>query len=665
MEQKQLTRIFGTLTFAISMVAYWMTMAPTVSFWDCGEFIACAYKMAIPHPPGAPIYLLIGRIFTFLPDFLFGNVAAKVNFISVLASAFTVLFLYLIVVQLVKEMIRDTEGVMGWVPHLGGFVGAMALAFSHSFWFNAVEAEVYALSMFFTSFMVWLVLKWADHQGENANSRWILAAAYVMGLAMGVHILNVLVLPALVLVVYFKRFEPDLKSFAIMGAIGLGLTALLYPGVVIYIPAIAKNLGFVGLIAMILALMALLYFFVDKKMGTGAIFVLSMLLIIVGYSAYLMILIRSGLDPNIDENNPETMTEFVSYINREQYGDHHLDREKRRMESPNGRAYQGKWDFFWDYQIQEMYVRYFMWNFAGIKDVDITFRDRVPADPFKFWMIPLLLGFFGAYMHFQRDWKNALMVFALFFMTGLAIVLYLNQPDPQPRERDYSYVGSFFAFAIWIGIGAAGVLEAVAGYAKRLGSGAPEKALTFSVALLMLVLVPMRMFSENYHLHNRKGNYVARDYSYNMLVSAGKNGVIFTNGDNDTFPLWYLQEVENVRPDVRVANLSLLNTSWYIQQLKDMKPTAPISLSDEQIDKISLIPWPNNKNFELPVVPEDVVRAEAQRFEVTMGEEANVPERMSFNLRPKYTYRSPDGRTIGMLRVQDLMILNILSTNRF
>ena len=378
----------------------------------------------------------------------------------------------------------------------------------------------------------------------------------------------------------------------------------------------------------------------------------------------MMVFIRSNLDPNIDENDPETIESFISYINREQYGDHHFNRERRMRESPNGKQYSGAWDFFWNYQISEMYVRYFVWNFGGIEQSNDFNRERKRADPSQFWYLPLLLGFIGAYYHFARDWENGLAVFVLFFMTGLAIVLYLNQPDPQPRERDYSYVGSFFAFAIWVGIGASALMEWSHEFLKKQNNGMANAAPW--LVFVLLLAVPFRMFSVNFHNHNRTGNYVASDYSYNMLINSDKNGIIFTNGDNDTFPLWYLQEVDNVRPDVRVANLSLMNTPWYIDQLKNKEPKVPISLNEGQIKNINLYPWPKPKDFEVPTIPESIRKSEEKQFKlVTKNENPTIPDKMVFKVNPKIQVPTRGGGRMGALRIQDYMILNILTANRF
>ena len=665
MDNKMVNRIFAAFAFVASFVVYLMTMAPTVSFWDCGEFVACSYRLSIPHPPGAPLFLLLGRVFTLIPEFLIHNVAARMNLLSALSSALTVLFLHLSIAHFIREYLESDEGFQRFIPSIGGLIGAMTFAFSHSFWFNAVEAEVYALSMLFTSLFVWLVLLWSEKHKEANNERILLLIAYLMGLAMGVHILNALVMPMLVMVVYYRRYEINFVSFIVMGAVGGLFTGLLYPGVVKGIPGIASLIGFGGLLMMIILLAGFIMFSTKNKMHVASLFLTAIMLITIGYSSYLMIYIRSNLDPNIYENNPERIEKFISYMNREQYGDHHLDRERRRQESPNGNRYKDGSEFFWDYQINEMYIRYFVWNFGGIEETQDYSRERKRADPSQFWYIPLLLGYIGLFYHFYRDWKGGLAVFTLFFMTGLAIVLYLNQPDPQPRERDYSYVGSFFAFAIWIGIGAAAILEYASKFFRdRQIPG--ESAVAWLLAALILFAGPGRMFAKNYHSHNRSGNYVAWDYSYNMLVSNEKDGILFTNGDNDTFPLWYLQEVEDVRTDVRVANLSLLNTDWYISQLKNKEPKVPISLSNKQIEDINLQPWPNEKTFEVPTIPAAIRKAEAKQYQISLDKDSvEVPGKMSFKVRPKIQIPTRDGRQFGALRVQDLMILNILSTNRF
>lgn len=652
-------QVFAAVAFVVSLVVYIMTMAPTVSFWDCGEFIACSYKLAVPHPPGSPLYLLVGRVFTFIPSFLIENIARRVNLISPLSSAFTVMFLHLIIVYLVRNFLKATDGFMKYVPYMAGLIGSLTFAFSTSFWFNAVEAEVYAPSMLFTGLVVWLIFRWSERSEQIGNERYILLIAYLMGLAIGVHLLNVLALPTILMIIYYKRYEITPTTFLVLVVVGLLLTAFIYPGMVQGIPWVAEKIGFAGLSLVLIMLVGLLAYSVSNRKHLISLLVTSALLITIGYSSYLMIYVRSNLNPNIDENNPETIENFISYMKREQYGEQYLSRERRWQESANRAQYTSAMDFFWTYQVNKMYVRYFLWNFGGIAD------DGVGADVTKFWLIPLLLGFLGAYYHFLKDWKYGLAVGVLFFMTGLAIIIYLNQPDPQPRERDYSYVGSFFAFAIWVGIGAAAVLEKVAAAWKQARGPNASQLLPWAVALLLLLGAPFHMLAKNYRTQDRTGNYVAWDYSYNMLISAEPDGIIYTNGDNDTFPLWYLQEVENVRPDVRVANLSLLNTSWYISQLKNKEPRVPISLSDAQIERINLQPWPRTQTYEVSTIPEDIRAAEEKRYQIALKKAPEeIPDKISFEVKPKIRIPTRDG-VVGALRVQDLMILNTLSANKF
>ena len=644
MSEKLVNRIFAAIALLYSFVVYFLTMAPTVSFWDCGEFIASSYKLAVPHPPGAPLYLLVGRLFSLLP--IFADIGRRVNFISVISSGLTVMFLYLIIVHFIKEFMARGEEFSRYIPYIGALIGALSFAFSNSFWFNAVEAEVYAPSMLFTSMVVWLILRWSERSNEIGNEKYLIFIPYLIGLAIGVHLLNVLTLPMVVLIIFYKKYEVNFTNLIYAGLVGVLVTALVYPGVVKGVPNIAEWVGFFGLGVLILVGLFLLSWTVKNHKNLSAILLTGLLLVVLGYSSYMMIYIRSGLNPNIDENDPETIERFISYLNREQYGKQTSDRYQTWQDSPNKDRYSSTLDFFWNYQINKMYIRYFEWNFIGRSS---NGRD---VDYVKFFFIPFLLGMVGAFSHFRRDWKHALAVFALFFMTGLAIILYLNQPDPQPRERDYSYVGSFFAFAIWIGIGAAVILEWVEKNTRNLGPALPA-----IVAVFLFLGSPVLMMARNFHEQNRTGNYVAWDYSYNMLISVEPNGVLFTNGDNDTFPLWYLQEVENIRTDVRVANLSLINTSWYIKQLKHNAPKVPISLSDEEIDQIGPIPWPKKRRFELEV-PAKVAQIETRDYQKSFSVgNLTPPKKISFELGPKIFGR--------YLRTQDLMILNILATNKF
>jgi len=645
MNEKRFHQLSATFVLIFSFIVYFMTMAPTVSFWDSGEFIAASFKLAIPHPPGAPLYLLVGRIFSILP--IFEDIARRVNFISTISSALTVFFLYLISVHVIKNYLKPREGFGRYIPYLASTIGSLTFAFTNSFWFNAVEAEVYASSMLFTSLVIWLIFRWSERSDEIGNEKYILFIFYLVGLAIGVHLLNVLTLPTVFLIIFYKKYKVNLTNLVYLALVGILLTGLVYPGVVKGVPLIADIAGFMGLAIALITLILVWAWAVRNKRHVWALMSMMLLLLTIGYSTYLMIYIRSNLDPNIDENDPETIEKLLSYLNREQYGKQSFDRYQAWQQSPNKQKYSSAWDFFWDYQINYMYVRYLLWNFVGkhINQRDVDFA--------RLWGIPFLLGLLGAYYHFRRDWKYALAIFVLFFMTGLAIVLYLNQPDPQPRERDYSYVGSFFAFSIWISVGVAVILEWLS---KNLFRSRSAFATSFA-ALVLFLISPVNALVKNYDMQDRTGNYVAWDYSYNMLVSTEPNGILFTNGDNDTFPLWYLQEVEGIRPDVRVANLSLLNTNWYIKQLKEKEPKVPISLSDKDIERIMPIPWPKKRKIEIDI-PKTLKFDEWKEYKdyFRLGID-KLPDKMVFDLGPKIFGR--------YLRVQDYMILNILVSNRF
>ncbi len=651
MDYRKISVYLSWLVFAITFVVYSLTVAPTVSYWDCGEFIAASYKLAVPHPPGAPLYLLVGRIFSMIP--FVSDIGLRVNYISVISSALTVMLLYLIIVHLFREWRGKLESETDWmIAMVSGAVGSLTFAFTHSFWFNAVEAEVYAPSMLFTALIVWLSLVWSEKSEKPGNERYLLIIAYLIGLAIGVHLLNVLALPFLALIIYFRKFDYEFKTFAITSVITVAVILIIYPGIVKYLPQLASVAGVFGLVLFFVAIIWFVLWAVNNNKRLASLMSLSVLLIIIGYSTYSMIYIRSNLDPMIDENNPENLKNFISYLNREQYGEHSIvDRAKVWRESQNKNRYSSATDFFWRYQINKMYVRYFMWQFAGMDENSSGWNGK------QFFMIPFMLGLIGVYWHFKNDPRRALAVLALFFMTGLAIILYLNQPDPQPRERDYSYVGSFFAFSIWIGMGTAGLIELIRG--KNTWKEPVPKALTLGIAVLLLVASPLQMFSKNYSRHDRSERYIAWDYSYNMLQSCEPNALLFTNGDNDTFPLWYLQEVEGIRTDVRIINLSLLNTGWYIKQLRDLEPKVPISFSDSEIDRMGLVQW-KSQTVSLPV-PKKFGEMQAEEFRNKYGNYLiNPPARISFKVNP--TLQVPGA---SVLRVQDYMILNIIHANRW
>ena len=642
LQNQKTDRIFATIVFVAGFLTYWSSVAPTTSFWDCGEFIACSYTMGVPHPPGSPLFLLWGRFFSLLP--IASDIGLRVNMISVIVSSFSLLFLYLTTVRLIR-MYRgaDKNWEDGIIVGGGAMIGTLALGFSYSFWFNSIEAEVYSASTFFTAIALWLILKWTDHSNEPKGDRILLFLAYTIGLATGVHLLNLLAMWSLFMIIYFHKYEFTIKGFLIQLGIASVAFVVVYPGVVKYIPALMKMASFWAPVIVILILIVVLRYLHLNKKRILSVSLMAILLVILGYSTYMTLFIRSNLQPRIDENNPDNIERFVSYVNREQYGE--IDPFTRNWN--NNPNYTDTWDFFWRYQVHHMYTRYFLWQFVGMEGdaqnsgVDVT----------KFWALPLLLGFIGMALHFQKDGKRAFTILSLFLMAGYGIILYLNQNDPQPRERDYSYVGSFYAFAIWIGIGAVYLLDLVKHWLRN--NGGMRKIGIYASAVVIFAVVPLNMLTENYDMCKRTGNYVAWDYSHNILESCEPDGIIFTNGDNDTFPLWYLQEVENVRRDIRVVNLSLLNTGWYIKQLMEQEPVVPISFTKDYVDKyIDRHDWEALKTRYWP---------EAKEIGI------DTPEgTYQWKLEP--TMRIPgipnDTGGNNFLRVQDIMILNIMHANQ-
>ena len=593
------------LMFAIAAVVYGLTVEPTASLWDCPEFIACGYKLEIGHPPGAPVFMLVANLFSQFASEP-SQVALMVNLLSALLSAGCIFFLFLTITHLVRSQL-PTSCPMSLAQvvtiEASGMVGALAYTFSDTFWFSAVEAEVYAFSSFLTALMFWLILKWEDVADSPRSDRWMILIAYITGLSIGVHLLCLLCLPAMSFVVYFRRAKRVTWIGMLLTLVAGGLLV----GIILYgiIPGVVKMGYFAILLA---ALLVYAYYKIKKRILKLSLACL--LMILAGYSSYGVILIRANANPPMCENAPSTVSRLGSYLNREQYGQTPL--YPRIYSARHAKAYEDwlggiktkdgvpttaeNWRFFLTYQVNFMYWRYFLWNFVGRQnniqghgEVEhgnwITgFRwiddwllscdtSKLPTDLTKnkgrnvFYGLPLLLGLLGIVWQWQRGAKGRqqlLVVTLLFVMTGLAIVVYLNQTPLQPRERDYAYAGSFYAFAIWIGLGVA--------YLKRLSP--------------LFLLVPIQMATQTWDDHDRSGRYTCRDFGQNYLMTLPDEGnpIILTNGDNDTFPLWYNHEVENFRTDTRVCNMEYLQTDWYIDQMKRQaydSPPLPISLSHE------------------------------------------------------------------------------------
>jgi len=770
---KLLNNILGWIIFAIAATVYLLTIEPTASFWDCPEFISTAYKLEVGHPPGSPIFMMTANLFTQLTS----NVSLKasmINSMSAIFSGLTILFLFWSITHLARKIIfKEGEETSNSIPLSKtisilacGAVGALAYTFSDTFWFSAVEAEVYAYSSLMTALVFWMILKWEDVANEPGADRWLILIAYVTGVSIAVHLLNLLCIPAIVLVYYFKKHEnPSLKgsiiaaliSFAIVGIILFGIIQglmrvagwfeLLFvnqfglpynSGVVFYIVLVVSTViwgiwetmrekynatrtkiafilavGLVGIPFLgdnpvygiiLLAILAIVLFY-SKKVNPVPLntILIGLFVILIGYSSYALIVIRSTSNPPMDQNSPEDVFTLRGYLAREQYGDYPLlygetyvsepkyDRnsgdvvrsdggpiwvriakhdpsekdeyfvagrkEKTvytdelntlfpRMYSKEANHIQGYkyWAditdknaqrvrintgegtkvvlkptffqnlrYFFNYQVNWMYWRYFMWNFAGRQnDIQgnggitngnwisgIKFLDALrlgPQDDLpdsivknkgynRFYMLPLLLGILGIFFQIYSGKKGVQgfwITFTLFFMLGLAIVIYLNQKPFEPRERDYAYAGSFYAFAIWIGLGVAGVIQLLTKYLKMNELPA---AIT---AAGVCILIPVQMASQTWNDHDRSKRYVCRDFGYNYLTTCEPNSVIFTMGDNDTFPLWYNQEVEGVRTDVRVCNLSYLQTDWYIDQMKRQAyESEPLPISWKRTDYVT------------------------------------------------------------------------------
>ncbi len=727
MSRRLLDRCVAVLVFGTALLLYSSTVAPTVAFWDTGEFIASAHTLQVNHPPGAPLYLLIAHLASLLVPA--EDVALAVNVVSVVCSAGAVLLAHLIIVRLVRRWRDGTPEVYDWVRELpalgGGAVGALAFAATDSFWFNAVEAEVYALAAFLTALACWLTLAWSaavDDEAVQADGTWatlsahryLVLVAFVFGLAIGVHLLSLLAFFFVGVVVYgtvVEREEWSVKKrwgvrAVAGGVIGISFLAL-YPGIVKGVPQLIDAVGapLLVLVGGIGAIGTLLVVTARWNWPLAHLATLCVAAVLVGYSTYALVPLRSATDPPIDIGDPETTEAFVSYLNRAQYGSTPLlsgytfndetGRVPRRGEStlfPRRHSsdpshwrvyeqYDSDWAFFWDYQVGHMYGRYLMWNFAGkssdtqnapawtgIPALDASTQPvngtlRTPSEKKSrnaYYLLPLLLGLFGAVYHFWRDERSALAVLALFLTTGLGIVLYLNQTPMQPRPRDYSFVANFFAVGLWVGIGAAGLLESLRTGLRKLRIQAPSVRAAGGVGLTVLLFaVPGQMLSENYDDHDRSGRYAARDMAYNMLTSVAEDSILFTYGDNDTYPLWYLQNVEGVRPDVRVVNLSLLGTPWYAKQLKrpaNESAPVPMSLSDEQIEQLRYRRW-SPREVQFPVQSKELF-ANQPELQTAVTETHSLEQPMAWRLRG----RSVQGDQ-RMLSIADQVVYNILRTN--
>ena len=799
--------VCGWVVFAIAAATYLLTMEPTASFWDCGEFISSAWKLDVGHPPGAPFFMLMGHFFSLFASDT-SHVAMCVNALSALASAFTILFLFWTITALAKKLVQP-ENLWKGIGILGaGAVGALAYTFSDTFWFSAVEGEVYASSSLFTAVVFWLILKWDEQADEEGSDRWLILIAYLMGLSIGVHLLNLLTIPAIGLVYYFRKYEFSWKGliYAFLAAC-LVLLVILY-GIIPGVPTLIGwfelffvnvlgcpfNTGLAVCLVLIAAFLTWAIMYTKKREWRWANTAAVMLtVILVGYSSYAALVIRSNADTPMDQNSPDNVFSLKYYLNREQYGDRPLfygqtynapvqlrvegnmcvpvekvghaqyapapkeegGKDKYvvtgyktsyeympqfcmlfpRMYSSQGshvQAYkewanvkgkrvrydycgQQKTDycptfgenlrFFFRYQVNFMYWRYFMWNFVGRQNDlqsygEITKGNWISGIPFidnamlgdqdllptelkenkghnVYYFLPLLLGIIGiVWQCSKRDkdgkaegWKNFTLTFLLFFLTGLAIVMYLNQTPYQPRERDYAYAGSFYAFCIWIGLGVLALIDWINGRIQNTDRSADRVRTGLAVLVSLVCLgVPALMAAQNWDDHDRSQRYSCRDFGANYLKSCETQAILFSNGDNDTFPLWYNQEVEEVGTDLRVCNLSYLQTDWYISQMKrPYYESAALPISWEYKD---FMPGKNeiarvDNRLGQPISVE-------KAFNFLRSEDPRTKNREGENYLPsdQLYVETPDGEKINfkkkrMYTRSEMMIMEMLSTNKW
>jgi hypothetical protein len=860
MNFSRLNNIVGWIVGLIACTVYILTMEATGSLWDTGEFISSAFKLQVPHPPGAPMFILLGRFFIVLFGDNPQSAARAVNFMNAIASGLTILFLFWTITHFARKMVQkgreELNGANLFIAMGAGVVGALAYTFSDSFWYSAVEGEVYALSSLFTAVVFWAILKW-EHEVDRESQtdghkfsradRWLVFIFYMMGLSIGVHLLNLLTIPAIVMVYYFKRYKVTkwgtfwafligciitgivqvaIIQWSIKGAgafdiffvnqvgtpffVGFGIYFLLLAGLLVLglrfkpeqirkfngfavwlaaiilmfcFPFINSGGTFFLLLLAISAVVAICYYAKDKIYSFLKIAIWSTIFVIVGYSTYFTTLVRSNANPSVDMYNVDNPVSLVGYLSREQYGDwpilygpfftEELTNEdyvesgdiyvkgkekyevagKQRKLNYSGmetaHLFPRTWDngternqegmyrnfggleqgedpntatdikYFMSYQFRWMYWRYFMWNFAGkqndlqgfgnIRDGNwqsgIHFIDHnlfgISTDQElpdtagktnkannKLYFLPFLLGIAGFVHQYMRTRRDFFINFLLFFFTGFAIVIYLNQAGQQPRERDYAYVGSFYAFAVWIGLGAIWLRDLLTRFMK--GNLATPSYIAFGVTLLA---VPALMASQEWDDHDRSQKTLARDLGFNYLESCEKDAILLTFGDNDTYPLWYAQEVEGKRPDLRVINYSLLGTDWYVNQLRyklNESSPADVIFTEEQIqgENRNVIPvyalpgYDQTKYSDLYTVLKDVVASDDPTRKVAMqsGDMANVfptkkvsipvdveAVRKTLKLNPGDTILSEMKLDINKnyLQKNDLALLAVLASNKW
>lgn len=727
MNHKLIHKLIGLFVYLVTVFVLFSTVQPSVSFWDCGELSAASYFLQVTHPPGAPLFILVNKVTSLIP--FAENIGFRVNSLTVITSAFSVLFLYLVAVRLINNYKNKQEqsNFSYIVTYISAAIGAFSLAFSDTFWFNGTESNVFGFSTFLFTLMVWLMMVWWEKADEPGNEKYLMLVAFIIGLSPGVHLMsvlaavpfgvlfvmrkytlneevakesgkiliyNILVLIAVSFFMWgtqtsntppspaeFKSFDSTFKiillvttvifvfifrkkvihrsSLYLPFAVGIGLNFVVYPGVVKYLPEIISSLSgnslFVDsfLFLVVFGVIGyLIYWSKNNKKPLVNLIFSCLFFVILGITTYSMIIIRANKQTPMNEDDPKDFSTLVSYLSREQYGD--FPTWKRRYSSePQHRQiwqnYSSDLEYLLKWQIHHQYNRYLFWNYIGRESWQ---QDR-GVDVKKLFAIPFLLGMLGIFYHFRRDWKMASVFFAVFIFMGYFICFYQDQQQMQPRERDYFYAGSFFMFSIFIALGVRGIIDEFQERFKESSVKIPA----MGVLLFAIVFVPLNMLRVNYHEHDRSKNWIPWQYAYNILQSCAPNAVLFTCGDNDTFPVWYLQDVEGVRRDVRVANLSLINTNWYPKQLKNTTPygaqKVAISYTDDQLDKLQPTEW-KPRMIELPV-PKNVYD-EFGIKDTAVTKQGKISFLMNATIG--------DAKVKGV-RAQDLLIKDIVEQNKW
>ena len=684
MNFKHLNRYIALAIFVLTLIMYRMTAQSSVAFWDCGEYAATSPALEVPHPPGAPLFTLVGRIAMMTP--YVSDPALRLNLVSALASALTIMLLYLISVRVISRWKGFPINVRSAIIVFGSAaIGAFTYSVSDTFWFNAVESGLFASSIFFVSLVIWLGMVWFEKSDEPGSQKYLMLAAYVMGLSIGIHQLSLLGFFTIALLIYFKYYEFEWGTFIKFGILTALAFMIIYPGIIKWIPAILngdlktgpfdiKHSFIIQIIppAIVIAAIYGVYKAQKTKHWILSTSLMAGLLIILGYSTYTLVFVRANAHPPINENNPSNLKRLVGYLNRDQYGEQPILWPRRWSTEPQYQAdynkYSSDWDYFWSYQVNHMYLRYLGWNFIGragdIQDAPVAlfnapkgWYDGRTGFPTRFFAIPFLLALFGLWYHFKNDWKFGLAFLTMFIVMGFALAVYFNMADPQPRERDYFFVGSFFVFAMWVGVGVSGIIDYVGNKIKK---DTYRTAMIGTIIALLFIASPLNMFAQNLYSHNRHGNFAPWDVSYDILQSCKKNAILFTGGDNDTFPLWYLQEGLGIRTDVRIVCLSLTNADWYLLQLKNETPHGalklPITFSNEEIKNIvstGPVQW-HTQTFKLSV-PKEVYK-EFSITDTSITDEGYI----------QYTMNSTLGAgDIRGIRVQDIIVKNIVDTNKW